>query len=56
MGAHAPEATLFDQPRLRSMVSDGSKTYEKLRRGARASAEGVDSAIRNAGMHDGEGG
>ena len=38
-------------PRLRLMVSDGSKTYENLHRGARAFAEGLYAAIRNPGMH-----
>lgn len=35
------------------MDDDGSKTYENLHRGVRAFAEGLYSAIRNPGMHDG---
>jgi len=41
--------------RLRLTENDGSRTYENLHRGARAFAEGLYSAIRNRGMHDGAG-
>jgi hypothetical protein len=62
----ASETDLFNQafsldspkpnsPRLRLMEDDGGKTYENLHRGARAFAEGLYSAIRNPGMHEGAG-
>ena len=44
-----------DAARLRLSEHDGSKTYENRHRGARAFAEGLYSAIRNPGMHDGAG-
>lgn len=46
----APRANV---PRLRLIDDDGSKTYESMHRGARAYAEGLYSAIRNPGVHDG---
>lgn len=42
-----------DLPRLRLMANDGSKTYENLHRGARSFADGLYTAIRNPGVHDG---
>lgn len=42
-------------PRLRLALDDGSETYRSLHRGARAFAEGLYAAIRNQGMHTGDG-
>jgi hypothetical protein len=42
-----------DAPRLRLMEDDGSKTYQNLHRGVRAFADGLFSAIRNPGTHEG---
>jgi hypothetical protein len=46
----APKA---DMSRLRLADDDGSKTFQNLHRGARAFAEGLYTAIRNPGMHEG---
>ncbi|TCM42764.1 uncharacterized protein Ymh [Kribbella sp. VKM Ac-2568] len=50
------QAFTLDSPkrgaaRLRLADDDGNKTYQNLRRGALAFAEGLYTAIRNPGMH-----